>query len=436
MGPVAQAIAERMEAVRERTLALFAPLDHERLHRSPDPIMSPPVWDLGHIAAYEELWLVERLTGRASLYPGLQAAYDAFETPRAVRGDVELLDAPGALDYLTRVRERSLESLAAADLDPEGPELLAGGFVFELALAHEAQHTETVLQSVQMMPSGAYRPPARREVPESVACPKARIEIAGGQFWMGSGPAGFAYDCERPRHRRELRPFAIDRAPVTNGCHLAFIADGGYRRDELWSEEGWAWRCAEGVTAPLYWARDGEGGWLVRAFDEWQPVDPERPVCHVSWYEADAYARWAGGRLPTEAEWERAATADPTGGVQARYPWGDADPAGRANLDQLAFGTAPAGAYPEGAAPSGCLQLVGDVWEWTASRFAGYEGFRAFPYREYAEPFFGDGYRVLRGGSWATQPHAAGTTFRNWDLPRRRQIFAGFRCAWDLPDGG
>jgi len=220
MGPVAKAIAERMEAVRERTLALFAPLDRERLHRSPDPIMSPPVWDLGHIAAYEELWLVERLTGRASLYPGLQAAYDAFETPRAVRGDVELLDADGALDYLARVRGRSLETLAAADLDPEGPELVAGGFVFELVLAHEAQHTETVLQSVQMMPSGAYRPPARREVPESVACPKARIEIAGGPFWMGSGPAGFAYDCERPRHRRSRWP----RPFVASGASAAEIA--------------------------------------------------------------------------------------------------------------------------------------------------------------------------------------------------------------------
>ncbi|HJZ60716.1 MAG TPA: DinB family protein, partial [Miltoncostaeaceae bacterium] len=209
MGRAAEAIAQSMGAVRERTLDLFAPLDHERLHRSPDPIMSPPVWDLGHIAAYEELWLVERLGGRPSLYPELQGAYDAFETPRAERGDVELLDAAGALDYLARVRERSLASLAAADLGPDGPELVAGGFVFEMVLAHEAQHTETVLQSLQMMPSGAYRPAARREVPEAVACPKARIEVPGGEFWMGAGPDRFAYDCERPRHRRSLRPFAV-----------------------------------------------------------------------------------------------------------------------------------------------------------------------------------------------------------------------------------
>ena len=194
------------------------------------------------------------------------------------------------------------------------------------------------------------------------------------------------------------------------------MADGGYARPELWTGEGWAWREREGVEAPLHWERDGQGGWLVRRYDRREPVEAGRVLCHVSAHEADAHARWAGARLPTEAEWERAAQ-----GARA-----DTE---SANLDQLAFGPSPAGAY--GPAPSGCRQIIGDVWEWTATAFEGYPGFRAFPYREYAEVFFGPRYRVLRGGSWATQPIAARASFRNWDLPERRQIFAGLRLARD-----
>jgi iron(II)-dependent oxidoreductase len=234
---------------------------------------------------------------------------------------------------------------------------------------------------------------------------------------MGSATPGFAYDCERPCHMRAVAGFLIARDPVTAGEHLEFIADGGYRRRELWTDEGWEWREREGAEAPLYWERDGEGGWLERRFGEVAPVDASVPLCHVSAHEADAHARWAGARLPTEAEWERAARHAPAGDASA-------------NVGQLGLRPAPVGAYP--AAPSGCRQMIGDVWEWTSSTFAGYPGFRAFPYREYAEVFFGPRYRVLRGGSWATQAVAATTSFRNWDLPERRQIFSGLRLARDL----
>jgi iron(II)-dependent oxidoreductase len=423
-------IAERLARVRARTFELYEPLAERALHRTPDPIMSPPIWDLGHIAAYEELWLVCRLTGRPSLYPQLQSAYDAFETPRARRTEIPLLDEDGCRTYLERVRERSLESLAAADFDPQtGSELTADGFVFELVAEHEAQHTETVLQTLQMFGDGAYRPPRRYSLPDAVEGGDDRVFVAGGEFEMGAGTAGFAYDCERPRHRRTVDAFLIDRLPVSNARHLAFMGDAGYERPELWSAEGWSWRQANAVTSPLYWKRV-DGAWWVRSFDRLEQVDPNRPVCNVSWYEAEAHAAWAGARLPTEVEWERAA-GDGMGG---RFPWGDGPTNGRANLDQLAFATAPVGAFAAAAAPSGCTQMIGDVWEWTASAFEGYPGFAAFPYREYAEVFFGRDYRVLRGGSWATQPLAARTTFRNWDLPQRRQIFAGFRLAWDVPD--
>ncbi len=413
---MASELSDRLAAVRQRTFQLVAPLSDEQLHRQVDRIMSPPVWDLGHIAAYEELWLVCRLTGEPALHPERADLYDAAETPRAVRGDADLLDADSCRGYLAQVRERSLAALETADLAPDGDALTADGFVFEMVAEHEAQHTETVLQALKLLPPGEYVPPRGGEPAVADARPAGgAVEVPGGAFVKGAGPRGFAYDCERPRHTRVLEPFRIGAAPVTNGAHLAFLEDGGYRRPELWTELGWSWRQREGVEAPLYWMPDGEGGWLERDYDRIDRLELERPVSHASAHEADAHARWAGARLPSEAEWERAALG------------ASAD---EANLDQRAFAAAPA---RPSATPSDadCHQMLGDVWEWTSSGFDGYPGFRAFPYPEYAEVFFGGPYRALRGGSWATQPHAVRTTFRNWDHAERRQIFAGFRLAWD-----
>jgi iron(II)-dependent oxidoreductase len=425
------AIADRLTAVRERTLALVEPLADDALGRRPSPLMSPPLWDLGHIGAYEELWVARRVGGRRALHPDLDSLYDAFETPRAARSDLPILGPEECRGYLRRVRAATLEVLRRTGLDPDGPPLTADGFVFELVAEHEAQHTETMLQTFQLMPGGGY-------VPERVPLPAAAapvrhdaVEIPPGPAWTGAAARGFAYDCERPRHRCELPGFRLARHPVTNGAHLAFMADGGYRRPELWSGEGWAWREREGVTAPLYWEPDGEGGRLARSFERVGAVDPDLPLCHVSYFEAEAHARWAGGRLPSEHEWERAATHGRSEEPPPTYPWGDDDVDGRATLGQRTAGPAPVGARPDGAAASGVEGMIGDVWEWTSSGFQGYPGFRAFPYREYAEVFFGSGCRVLRGGSWATQGVAARTTFRNWDLPERRQIFAGLRVAWD-----
>jgi iron(II)-dependent oxidoreductase len=427
---LATTLADRLEATRARTLALYEPLGADLAGRAPAPFMSPPVWDLGHIAAYEELWLVERLTGQASLHPDLQRVYDAFETPRAMRTDIPLLDLAACRDYLDRARERALRALAAADLADDASELTRRGAVFEMVAQHEAQHTETVLQALKLFPPGTYRPSGRRGTSPRRAAGAGPVAIPGGPFAMGAGGDGFAYDCERPRHEREVGPFLLDPYPVSNARHLAFVEDGGYARPELWSDEGWRWRDENGVEAPLYWERDGEGGWLVRDYEGTAPLDPHLPVCHVSWYEAEAHARWAGGRLPTEEEWEFAAAWD--GERSLEMPWGHVWSAERANLDQLAFGPSPVGGHPEGRSPWGCEQMIGDVWEWTATPFGPYPGFRAFPYPEYAEVFFGGDYRVLRGGSWATQPVAARTSFRNWDHPYRRQIFAGFRLAWDV----
>jgi len=230
----------------------------------------------------------------------------------------------------------------------------------------------------------------------------------------------------------ELPRYRIDLAPVTNAQYLAFMLDGGYRRRALWTDAGWLWLKETGVRHPARWVLGADERWLERCFGRLAPLALDRPVGHVSWYEAAAYARWAGKRLPTEAEWEKAAAWDLETRVARRYPWGDMPPSeNHANLDQRTFAPAAVGAYPRGRSFFGCHQMIGDVWEWTASDFAPYAGFAAFPYREYSEVHFGKGYKVLRGGSWATRPIAIRNTFRNWDLPQRRQIFAGFRCAAD-----
>jgi iron(II)-dependent oxidoreductase len=412
-------IRQLLVEARERTLALVESVTDEDLNRVHDPLMSPLVWDLGHIAAFEDLWLAQRTGALPPLRPELEAVYDAAETPRAERGELRYLRRAEALEYMAETRARTLEVLE---------HVARVGPVWEMVVQHEHQHNETMLQTLQLAEPGVYSP-ERRSLPV-VGDSGGTVRIDAGPFPLGEPDAEFAYDNERPQHVVHVPAFEIDRAPVTGGAYQAFVEDGGYHRQELWSEEGWAWRAENAIERPLYWTGDGR----VRSFDRTGPLDPDLPVMHVSWYEADAYARWRGARLPTEAEWEKAASWDDGAGEKRRFPWGD-EPLDEsvANLDQLGFGPAAAGAYPDGASPYGVLGMTGDCWEWTASDFGGYPGFRAWPYREYSEIFFGGPYKVLRGGSWATRPSVARATFRNWDLPQRRQIFAGFRCVVDVP---
>jgi gamma-glutamyl hercynylcysteine S-oxide synthase len=427
-------IASRLEEARSRTLLLIEGLSDDALNRVHDPLMSPIAWDLGHIATFEDLWLVQTAFGRPPLRAELGSVYDPFTAPRNERGGLPYLRGEDALRHMQRVRERTLGLLEGADLGESGDSLLGDGFVYEMVMRHEQQHSETILQTLQIMTAERYEPPARRSLPEAEPITGEMALVPAGSFEMGAPARGFAYDNERPRHTVDTPGFLIDRVPVTNGALIEFIEDGGYRRPELWRPEGWTWRERADVDLPRYWTRR-DGGYVVRSFGDERVVDPSLPVCHVSWHEADAYATWAGKRLPTEVEWEKAAAWDPSSGESRIHPWGES-PAGErlANLDQLAFGCAPSGAYPGGESPCGMRQAAGDVWEWTASAFEAYDGFRAFPYSEYSEEFFGGPYRVLRGGSWATQPDAVSNTFRNWDDPERRQIFAGFRCAADVEE--
>ncbi len=357
---------EALEETRARTLALVAHLDAAELERVHSSIMSPLVWDLAHIAAYEDLWLCHRHCGLELLHPDLAARYDAFETPRAVRGDATagFLNTSEARAYMDGVHERAREGLARTGV--------GDGTLYELVLRHELQHTETMRQTMNiagLLPVG--EPPA---LAVEGGGAKAWLQVPAGAFDMGAGAEGFAYDNERPLHSVSLPAFEIASEPLTNAAWTRFCEQGGYERREWFSEDGWRWLCAQPDRV------------LTRASD----ADPGACLCHVSWYEAQALARSMGARLPSEAEWEKAA--------------------------QL---------------PGRMLGGTRLVWEWTSSEFSGYAGFRAHPYREYSEVFFDRGYRVLRGGSWATHERVASTTFRNWDLPEREQIFAGVRLARD-----
>ena len=426
-------IADQLLEARARTLLLVAPLSDEDLHAQHDALMSPVLWDLGHIAHFEELWLTRNLDGPIEFVemPGL---YNPFEHPRSTRGALALPGLEECRAIMDEIRGRVLARLVAADFDAASP-LLRDGFVYQMVLQHEYQHNETILQTLQLKRGAPYSP-LTRVAPESAgarlpAAPGEMVRFPGGRVEIGTGDRSAAYDNERPAHAVEVAPFWIDAYPVTNADYLVFIGAGGYDTPEYWSEAGWRWRTETDVKAPKYWLYAG-GAWSTRSMDRRGAVEPWHPVSHVCWYEAEAYARFAGKRLPTEIEWEAAASWDPATGTKRAFPWGDA-PADRtlANLDQLAFGTAPIGSYPRNVSPIGCHGMIGDVWEWTASDFGPWPGFEAFPYQEYSEVFFGTDYKVLRGGSWATRPGAVRNTFRNWDYPIRRQICSGFRCARD-----
>jgi iron(II)-dependent oxidoreductase len=429
-------IAAELLAARDRTTLLTSVVDEADLMRQHSPLMSPLVWDLAHIANQEELWLLRAVGGRDAMHPQMDPLYNAFETPRARRTSLPLFPPQEARAYGHEVRGRVLDLLETTRFSGDGPRLLTQhGFAFGMIAQHEAQHDETMLATHQLRAGApvltrSLPPPA----PADAASLPAEVLVPGGPFTMGTTAEPWALDNERPAHEVHVPAFWLDTTPVTNAAYIEFIADGGYDDPRWWTPEGWDHRQSAGLVAPLFWERDA-GNWLRTSFGVTAPVVPDEPVLHVCWHEADAYARWAGRRLPTEAEWEKAARFDPGSGRSRRYPWGDGDPTqALANLGQRYLSPAPAGSYPDGAAPCGARQLIGDVWEWTSSDFLPYPGFQAWPYKEYSEVFFGTEYKVLRGGAFGVSPVACRGTFRNWDYPIRRQIFAGFRTARSAPE--
>lgn len=430
----ASEIADLLAEARARTLMLISRISEDDLRRQHDSLMSPIIWDLGHIAHFEEVWLVDALVGGGGDSAGLRGIYNPFETPRADRGELPLPTLTECLEFMARVRRAALSRLRSLDPASSDP-LLRDSFVFRLVLQHEYQHNETILQTLQLKRGDPYAAMRAFPVPvkphDSMSSDGSMVTFPGGEVTIGTDDRSAAYDNERPKHKREVAPFRIDVTPVTNAAYMEFVEAGCYRDEGLWDEAGRIWLNDSGAEAPKYWERV-DGVWSARVMDRSGPVDPTQPVCHVCYHEAAAFTRFAGKRLPTEIEWEAAASWDPAAGVARAYPWGD-EPVTPfvANVDALAFQAAPVWSYTDNVSPIGCYGMIGDVWEWTASDFEGYPGYETFPYKEYSEVFFGDQYKVLRGGSWASRSGAIRTTFRNWDHPIRRQIFSGFRCAAD-----
>lgn len=416
-----------LQQARSRTLAYAGDLAAGQLLGPRLPIVNPPLWEIGHVGWFQEHWCLRHRPGEKpapSLIGNADSWYDSAVVAHATRWTLPLPEFDLTLQYLERVLERVLERL-----DREGATGHLRYFI-QLAAFHEEMHCEAFTYTRQTLGYGA--PHDGGAIGHDGAGPwTGDAAIPGGEFPLGARPeeGGFVFDNEKWAHPVAVAPFRMARAAVTNDEFAAFVADGGYRRRDLWSAAGWDWREHAGADKPVYWEMR-DGGWMERSYDSRRKLRPHSPVMHVNWYEADAWCRWAGRRLPTEAEWEFAAAAAPGAGGKRRYPWGDEEPLPQhANLFGACGGSADVAAFADGDSAWGCRQMLGNVWEWTADWFRPYPGFVRDPYQEYSEPWFGD-HKVLRGGCHATRAGLLRNTWRNFYTPDRRDVFAGFRtCA-------
>ncbi len=418
--------AAQLRASRARSRALTRDLRGEQLFGPRLPVVNPVLWELGHIAWFQEFWCLRRRGDdslAASVLPGADSLYDSTAIAHDLRWDLPLPALEATLAYQDRVLDLVQERLQR----DSGNASLA--YFVQLAVFHEDMHAEAFHYTRQTLAYAVPQLPPRDTIGLTGASAEAEgdASIPGGRYLLGAGhQPDFVFDNEKWEHPVEIQPFLIARCAVSNAQYFGFVEEGGYLRREFWSDAGWSWLQQGVARAPRYW-RKQDGRWQQRRFDAWAPLALHEPVIHVNWHEAQAYCRYAGRRLPSEAEWETAASCGGTPGKR-RYPWGDAAPdARRANLD----GDAPVAidALPAGASAQGCRQLIGNVWEWTDTAFGPYPGFEPDPYKEYSQPWFGT-HKVLRGGSFATPARLIRNTWRNFYTPERYDIFAGFRtCA-------
>ena len=431
----ATALIDYLTEARSRTLQLLADLTDEQLMGPRLPIVNPLLWEIGHLAWFHEKWILRHLWKEDPIRSDADLLYDSANVAHDTRWDLPLPGRPETLSYMAEVLERIGEKLQLRE--PSAQEV----YFYLLALLHEDMHDEAFTYTRQTL---GYPSPRLHEgndsgiktAPGKGGPLNGDVEIPGGPFRLGAESSTFfVFDNEKWAHAVEVGPFRIARAPVTNTEFLAFVENKGYEREQWWSSEGWEWRQRMGAEHPVYWRQASASGWTRRHFEEIVPLEEHLPVIHVNRHEAEAYCSWAGRRLPTEAEWEMAASAEfqsgrPTGDQKRLFPWGNEPPtAARANLDWKAMGCIEAGALPEGDSAVGCRQMIGNVWEWTASDFLPYPGFTVDPYKEYSEPWFGT-HKVLRGGCWTTRSRLIRNTWRNYYPPDRRDVWAGFRtCA-------
>jgi len=429
----AEEIAQQMTETRANTLALFDLAREESLRESPGFGFRPVMWHLAHIGVFEAYWLLQKLRGEPPPDERYEIIFDPIKTPRE-----ESKDLPSRRemeDYLLRVRERVFDHLFGINFDESDSRNDA--YYFQLVLEHEQQHQETLAYLLQLLdPSKKTRPGEVQsitpEAPAELDSPSTEmIRVEEGSFLMGAKWNEFAYDNEQPSHEVHIPEFRIDKHLTTNEEYAQFVEEGGYERQEWWSDEGLARRELENWKSPLYWTQQN-GNWSVQTMFDEGVFEARHPVTGVSWYEAEAYARFRGKRLPTEAEWEKAASWNVQRGHKGRFAWGDERPStDLCNFDYRYWGTTPVGSFSKGASAAGCLDMTGNVWEWTHSAFTPFPGFEPYPYPEYSEVWFDGDHRVLKGGSWATRPCVLRISFRNFFRRHFRIAFAGIRCAAD-----
>ena len=429
-------LLESLREARSRTLALVNDLNDEQMIGPRLDIVNPLRWEIGHVAWFQEYWLLRHLLGRSPTLSTGDSLFDSARIAHDTRWDLPLLSKAETIAYAGKILDRVFDEYQQDDAD-SSPGSEDAGYFLSLTLFHEDMHAEAIAYTRQTLGYAApeFTQALIHETPrENISGKPGDAFIAGGTFLVGSAnDQRFVFDNERDAHEVQLGPFAISRTAVTNAEFAAFVDDNGYQRRELWSGAGWRWRESNKAEHPVYWERDGSKWWR-RAFDEVVPLEDSLPVVHVNWYEAEAFCRSAHRRLPTEAEWEFAAAADPATGERTSpkriFPWGN-EPATprRANLDWQNIGPVEVRLLAEGDSALGCRQMIGNVWEWTASDFLPYPGFVAGPYKEYSAPWFGD-HKVLRGGCWTTRSRLIHNAYRNFYKPDRRDVWAGFRtCA-------
>lgn len=433
-----------LQSSRQRTLELLEGLTDEQLIGPKLLIVNPTIWEIGHVAWFYEFFILRQEDGHQPLLHRGDALYDSIAIAHDTRWDLPVYPLGDMKEYMATV----LDTLVAR-LDG-GLASERDSYLYQFTAFHEDMHDEAFTWARQTLayPTPVFQPDGAAAA-QRLAVTGALdgdADIPGGTFQLGSQPDdGFVFDNEKWAHDVVVSPFRMARAPVTCGQYAAFVEDGGYVTDAFWSEPGLVWRREAGALHPVYWKRDNLGSWQVRLFDKWRDLTPDAPVVHVNWHEANAYCLWAGRRLPSEAEWEFAASMRPdddgdddgegpgagAGGLtKADYPWGnDSITPDRANMDGFGMGCADVADYAAGENAWGCRQLIGNVWEWTADTFNPFDGFAPDDYKEYSQPLFG-ATRVLRGGSWVTRSRYINSKYRNYFPPQRQDIFAGFRtCA-------
>jgi ergothioneine biosynthesis protein EgtB len=426
-------IIDLYKQVRARTMQIVAPLEIEDYVIQTADFMSPPRWHIGHTSWFFETVLQAHVPGYRVYSEDFlfyfNSYYEGFgpRIERPKRGTKSRPTVAATIAYRNYIDEQMLTFLQSAD-----ESVLS---VVRLGLEHEMQHQELLVYDIKHLLCDQFEPQMKSPPRASVSV-EGIVEIEGGLFWLGYGNTNkneFAFDNEKPGHQVFVQDYAIDRALVSVGDYLEFIRDGGYQNFRWWFSEGWEAVNREQWRAPLYWElHDGE--WTIRDFSGLARAagKKDEPVTHVSFFEASAFAKWAGKRLPTEAEWERAACYDARRNASNAYPWGNTEPdSGKANLFENGYwSVAPIGAFPEGASGYGCQQMIGDVWEWTTSDYVPYPGFKS-EFDEYNDKWFVN-QKVLRGGSFATPQLHIRSTYRNFFHAHERWMISGFRCARDV----